>query len=69
MIEVYLQKMQMEENKEEDVLDDDDDDLIILTEKEVELLKDEDFEEYNDMLEEEREIDEEMLRKSGESYD
>lgn len=69
MIEVYLQKMQMEENKEEDVLDDDDDDLIILTEKEAELLKDEDFEEYNDMLEEEREIDEEMLRKSGESYD
>ena len=69
MIEVYLQKMQMEENKEEDVLDDDDDDLIILTEKEAELLKDEDFEEYNNMLEEEREIDEEMLRKSGESYD
>ena len=69
MIEVYLQKMQMEENKEEDVLDDDDDDLIILTEKEAELLKDEDFEEYNDMLEDEREIDEEMLRKSGESYD
>lgn len=69
MIEVYLQKMQMEENKEEDVLDDDDDELIILTEKEAELLKDEDFEEYNDMLEEEREIDEEMLRKSGESYD
>lgn len=69
MIEVYLQKMQMEENKEEDVLDDDDDELIILTEKEAELLKDEDFEEYNDMLEDEREIDEEMLRKSGESYD
>ena len=69
MIEVYLQKMQMEEDKEEDVLDDDDDDLIILTEKEAELLKDEDFEEYADMLEEEREIDEETLRKSGESYD
>ncbi len=69
MIEVYLQKMQMEEDKEEDVLDDDDDDLIMLTEKEAELLKDEDFEEYNDMLEDEREIDEEMLRKSGESYD
>ena len=69
MIEIYLQKMQMEEDKEEDVLDDDDDDLIILTEKEAELLKDEDFEEYADMLEEEREIDEEILRKSGESYD
>ena len=69
MIEIYLQKMQMEQNKEEDVLDDDDDDLIILTEKEAELLKDEDFEEYNDMLEEEREIDEEMLRKSGEAYE
>lgn len=69
MIEVYLQKMQMEEDKEEDVLDDDDDDLIMLTEREAELLKDEDFEEYADMLEEEREIDEETLRKSGESYD
>ena len=33
------------------------------------MLIDEDFEEYNDMLEDEREIDEEMLRKSGESYD
>lgn len=69
MIEVYLQKMQMEEDKEEDVLDDDDDDLIMLTEKEAELLKDEDFEEYSNMIEEEREIDEETLRKSGESYD
>lgn len=69
MIETYLQKMQMEEDKEEDVLEDDDEELLILTEKEVELLKDEDFEEYNEMLEEEREIDEETLRKSSESYE
>ena len=69
MIEVYLQKMQMEENKEEDVLDDEEDDLIFLSEKEAEILKDVDFEDHLEMLEEERELDEEMLRKSGESYD
>lgn len=70
LIETHLQKMQMEENKEEDVMDsEDDEELIILTEKEAELLKDEDFEDYNAMLEEEREIDEETLRKSGDSYE
>ena len=68
MIEVYLQKMMQEEAKEEDELDDDDD-LIMLTEREEELLRDEDFEDYSDMIEEEVELDEAMLRKSSESYD
>lgn len=68
MIEVYLQKMEQEENKEEDEMDDDDE-VIILTKREEELLRDEDFEDYEDMLEEEREIDEDMLKKSGEAYE
>lgn len=68
MIEVYLQKMLQEESKEEDELDEDDD-LIMLTEREEELLRDEDFDDYNEMLDDEAELDEEMLRKSSESYD
>lgn len=68
MIEIYLQKMLAEENKEEDELDEDDD-LVMLTEREEELLRDEDFTDYADMIEEEIEIDEQTLRKSGESYE
>ena len=68
MIEIYLQKMIQEENKEEDELDEDDD-LIMLTEREEELLRDEDYDEFNDMIEEEIELDEATLKKSGESYE
>jgi hypothetical protein len=64
MIEVYLQKMIQEESKEEDEMTDDDE-VIILTEKEQDLLKDSDYDEFNEMLEEEVELDEEMLKKSG----
>lgn len=58
MIEVYMEKMQEQENREEDVLEDEDDDLIFLTEKEEEMLKEEDFIEHQEMLEKERELDE-----------
>lgn len=64
MIEVYLQKMIQEENKEEDEMTDDDD-VVILSEKEQELIQDSDYEEFNNMIEEEVELDEEMLKKSG----
>lgn len=66
MIEVHLQKMQQEEDKEEDEMTDEDDDILILTEKEEALLGDEDYEEFNSMLEEEVELDENMLQQSGE---
>ena len=65
MIEVYLQKMIQEENKAEDEMTDDDDDVVILSEKEQELIKDSDYEDFNNMIEEEVELDEEMLKKSG----
>lgn len=64
MIEVYLQKMLQEENKEEDEMTDEDD-VVILSEKEQELIQDSDYEEFNNMVEEEAELDEEMLKKSG----
>lgn len=64
MIEVYLQKMIQEENKEEDEMTDDDD-VVILSEKEQELIQDSDYEEFNNMIDEEVELDEEMLKKSG----
>ena len=64
MIEVYLQKMIQEENKAEDEMTDDDD-VVILSEKEQELIQDSDYEEFNNMIEEEIELDEEMLKKSG----
>ena len=64
MIEVYLQKMIQEENKEEDEMTDDDD-VVILSEKEQELIQDSDYEEFNNMIDEEIELDEEMLKKSG----
>jgi len=64
MIEVYLQKMIQEENKEEDEMTDEDE-VIILSEKEQELIQDSDYDEFNEMLEEEAELDEEMLKKSG----
>lgn len=70
MIEIYLQKMEQEENKEEDVIDENEDDSIILiTEKEEALLEDQDFEDYNSMIEEEAELDEELLKKSGDLID
>ncbi len=64
MIEVYLQKMLQEENKEEDEMTEEDE-VIILSEKEQELIQDSDYEELNEMIEEEAELDEEMLKKSG----
>lgn len=64
MIEVYLQKMIQEEAKEEDEMTDEDE-VVILTEKEESLIQDGDYEDFNEMLDEEAELDEEMLRKSG----
>ena len=63
MIEVYLQKMIQEENKEEGVLDDEDDEVLMIKESdEVELLSDEDFQAFNEMLESEAEITQDMLK-------
>mgnify|MGYP001336760091 CR=1 FL=1 len=71
MIEIYLQKMQQEENREEGVLEESEEDgIIIISEKENEMfLKDEDFEDYNQLIEEEEILDEEMLKKSGDLID
>lgn len=68
MIEIYLQKMKLEESKEEDEMDDVEDDIIVVTTSKDILLDDEDYEDYNEMLEEEIELDEEMLKKSGDYY-
>lgn len=58
MIEVYLQKMQQEVNKEEDVMEDEEDDIVIITDNEEnDVLQDEDFVEYQEMIELERERD------------
>ena len=43
----------------------DEDDVVILSEKEQELIQDSDYEEFNNMIDEEVELDEEMLKKSG----
>ena len=70
MIEVYLQKMEQQESQDGGVLEDDEDsDLILFEELEVDPLSDEDFMDYNDMLEEARELDEELLEKSGDRDD
>lgn len=63
MIEVYLQRMIQEENKAEDEMTEDDD-VVILSEKEQELIQDSDYDEFNEMIDEEEELDEEMLKKS-----
>lgn len=68
MIEIHLQKMKLEDDKEEDeaIEEDEDDDLILIKETDDVLLDDEDFEDYADMIEEDYEIDEAALRMSGE---
>lgn len=68
MIEIYLQKMQMEENRKEDTLNDEDDEAFVLEELEKTVLEDRDFEDFSDMIEEDVELDEETLRKSSEVY-
>ena len=69
MIEIYLQKMKQEESKKEDEMDEsDDDDVILLKANEEAMLEDEDYEEFNEMLEDDIEMDEETLRKSGTYY-
>lgn len=68
MIEVYLQKMIQEENKEEDVMEEGEDDVILVTKKEDIFLDDEDYEDFNDMIEEDVEMDEQLLKMSGEYY-
>jgi hypothetical protein len=68
MIEVYLQKMIQEENKEEDVMEEGEDDVILITKKEDIFLDDEDYEDFNEMIEEDVEMDEDLLKLSGEYY-
>jgi len=50
MIEGYLNKMTMEQNREEDELDEDDDDIVLVDDTIIEL-DDEDFEDFNEFLE------------------
>ena len=68
MIEVYLQKMIQEENKEEDIIEEGEDDIILITKKEDIFLDDDDYEDFNDMIEEDVEMDEQLLKMSGEYY-
>ena len=69
MIEIYLQKMIQEENKKEDEMEEsEDDDIVVVRPDDESFFEDEDFEEFNDMIDEEVELDEEMLRKSGDYY-
>jgi len=69
MIEIYLQKMIQEESKEEGEIEELDDDIIIIKkDEEADFFSDEDYEELNDMVDDEIEMDEEMLRKSGDYY-
>lgn len=68
MIEIYLQKMQTEENKEEDVIEENEDDIIVVTQKDEIFLEDDDYNDFNDMLEEDIEMDEAMLEASGDYY-
>ena len=58
LIENAVKQMAIEESKEED--EDIEEELSF---EEIEALKDEDFEEYGDFLEEQEEDDEEMLRQ------
>ena len=67
MIELYLQKMQQDQ-EESDVVtlnEDDEDDIVILSEKEQELLQDSDFEEFNNMIDNDKDFDEKLLLQSG----
>ena len=64
MIDVYVQKMIQVEIQDDDDMTDDDD-VVILSEKEQELILASDFDEFNNMIDEEVELDEEMLKKSG----
>lgn len=67
MIELYLQKMQQEQ-EESDVVtlnEDDEDDIVILSEKEQQLLQDSDFEEFNNMIDNDKDFDEKLLLQSG----
>ena len=58
LIENAVKQMAIEESKEED--EDVEEELSF---EEIEALKDEDFEEYGDFIEEQEEDDEEMLRQ------
>ena len=58
LIENAVKQMAIEESKEED--EDIEEELSF---EEIEALKDEDFEEYGDFIEEQEEDDEEMLRQ------
>lgn len=66
MIDIYMQKMVMEQTKEEDEMEEEED-IVIIKENEEEDLTAKDYEDYSDMLDSEAEFDEEALRKSGES--
>lgn len=69
MIELHLQKMLQEQDKEEDEMDEDDDIVIVSQEEEVDLTT-EDYEDFGEMVEEEIELTEELLKKSGDNlYD
>lgn len=65
MIEIYLQKMKQEQDKEEDEMDDGEDIVIVGDEPDSDLTTG-DYIDFNDMIESEVEMDAEMLRKSGE---
>jgi len=67
LIEIYLAKMQAEQVKDEDEMDEDEDDDLLLTglDDNDDILKDEDFEDFNDMIEAEQDFDEEFLKKNG----
>ena len=66
MIEVYLQKMVQEEAKQEDEMGDEDDLVFVREDEEDEVLRPEDYEEFNDTMDEEAEIDDHMLEMSEE---
>ena len=66
LIEIHLTKMQAEQDKDEDEMTDDEDDLLMVgLEDETDILKDEDYEDFNEMLEAEEVYDENLLKRSS----